>query len=224
MQPTPEQYAALAAQQQAEHQQQLLQQQWMQAAYQQQQAEQQQPQVFAAAGALGAPPTVLCCTCGTAIEWNPSNMCVNCLRGRVDIMITEGIPKQAVVHWCRNCGRYLQPPKNWIPANLESKELLTLLIKRLRGLNKVKLVDASFIWTEPHSKRLKIKLTIQKEVFNSTILQQAFIVEYIVENLQCDACKRVGADQHWKAVVQVRQRANGAADSQVWGARALHQH
>jgi nonsense-mediated mRNA decay protein 3 len=25
----------------------------------------------------------------------------------------------------------------------------------------VKLVDAGFIWTEPHSKRLKVKLTIQ---------------------------------------------------------------
>ena len=26
------------------------------------------------------------------------------------------------------------------------------------------LVDAGFIWTEPHSKRVKVKLTIQKEV------------------------------------------------------------
>ena len=34
------------------------------------------------------------------------------------------------------------------------------------GLQKVKLVDAGFIWTEPHSKRLKTKLTIQKEVLN----------------------------------------------------------
>jgi NMD protein affecting ribosome stability and mRNA decay len=28
----------------------------------------------------------------------------------------------------------------------------------------VRLVDAGFIWTEPHSKRIKVKLTIQKEV------------------------------------------------------------
>ena len=26
------------------------------------------------------------------------------------------------------------------------------------------LVDAGFIWTEPHSKRVKVKLTVQKEV------------------------------------------------------------
>ena len=31
-------------------------------------------------------------------------------------------------------------------------------------LLKVRLVDASFVWTEPHSKRLKVKLTIQKEI------------------------------------------------------------
>ena len=30
--------------------------------------------------------------------------------------------------------------------------------------SQVKLVDAVWIWTEPHSKRLKIKLTVQKEV------------------------------------------------------------
>ena len=29
---------------------------------------------------------------------------------------------------------------------------------------KVRLVDAGFVWTEPHSKRIKVKLTIQKEV------------------------------------------------------------
>lgn len=32
----------------------------------------------------------------------------------------------------------------------ESKELLTYCIKRVRGLQKVKLVDAAFVWTEPH--------------------------------------------------------------------------
>ena len=32
----------------------------------------------------------------------------------------------------------------------ESKELLTYCIKRVKGLQKVKLVDASFVWTEPH--------------------------------------------------------------------------
>ena len=39
-----------------------------------------------------------------------------------------------------------------------------MCLKRLKGLNKVHLVDAGFVWTEPHSKRIKVKLTVQKEV------------------------------------------------------------
>ena len=62
-------------------------------------------------------------------------------------------------------------------AELESKELLTFCVKKVKGLSKVKLVDAGFIWTEPHSRRLKLKLTIQAEVLNGAILQQTFVVE-----------------------------------------------
>jgi hypothetical protein len=49
-------------------------------------------------------------------------------------------------------------------ARPESQELLAICLKKLKGLNKVRLIDAHFIWTEPHSKRLRISLTIQKEV------------------------------------------------------------
>jgi NMD protein affecting ribosome stability and mRNA decay len=70
-----------------------------------------------------------------------------------------------------------QPPKAWVRADLESKELLTFCVKKVKGLNKVKLVDAGFLWTEPHSRRLKVKVTIQKEVLNGAILQQTFVVE-----------------------------------------------
>ncbi len=62
-------------------------------------------------------------------------------------------------------------------AELESKELLTFCVKKVKGLGKVKLVDAGFIWTEPHSRRLKLKLTVQAEVLNGAILQQTFVVE-----------------------------------------------
>lgn len=52
--------------------------------------------------------------------------------------------------------RYLQPPAEWISCALESRELLALCLKRLKGLQRVKLVDAGFAWTEPHSKRIKV--------------------------------------------------------------------
>ncbi|RHZ80547.1 hypothetical protein Glove_134g186 [Diversispora epigaea] len=151
-------------------------------------------------------PSILCCQCGTAIAPNPSNMCINCIRNEVDI--TEGIPKQAVLLFCRNCERYLQPPNIWIRADLESRDLLALCLKRLKGLSKVRLIDAGFIWTEPHSRRIKVKLTIQKEVFTSTILQQIFEVEFTVNYQQCTDCTRVMAKNTWQAIVQVRQKVD----------------
>lgn len=56
------------------------------------------------------------------------------------------------------CFRYLQPPAEWVVAALESRELLALCLKKLKGLNRVKLIDAGFAWTEPHSKRIKVLL------------------------------------------------------------------
>lgn len=134
-------------------------------------------------------------------------MCVNCLRLEVDI--SEGIPKQLIISWCKGCGRYLEPPSKWITCTLESKELLMFCLRRVKGLSKVKLIEANFVWTEPHSKRLKVKLTCQKEVYNSTILQQTFIIEYIISNQFCVDCHQheAGGDENtWVSVAQVRQK------------------
>ncbi|KAF6250964.1 hypothetical protein COO60DRAFT_1678393 [Scenedesmus sp. NREL 46B-D3] len=162
---------------------------------------------------------VLCCLCGTNILPNPSNMCVNCIRSQVDI--TEGIQKQVTILWCKECGRYLQPPKHWVRAEPESKELLTFCTKRIRGLQKVKLVDAGFIWTEPHSKRLKVKVTIQDEVMNGTILQQGFVVEFVVENHMCLECNRANANPNsWTACVQVSAAPAGCGWFATWTLRA----
>ncbi|KAL3891578.1 hypothetical protein ACJMK2_003834 [Sinanodonta woodiana] len=149
---------------------------------------------------------ILCCQCGTQIEPNLANMCVACLRSQVDI--TEGIPKQAILYFCKKCERYLHPPNTWISAQLESRELLSVCLKKLKGLSKVRLIDAGFVWTEPHSMRIKVKLTIQKEVMNGAILQQVFVVEYVVNSQMCDDCHRVEAKDFWRAVVQVRQKTD----------------
>ena len=42
----------------------------------------------------------------------------------------------------------------------ESKEVLMICIKRLKNLNKDRLVHAEFIWSEPYLKRIKVKLRI----------------------------------------------------------------
>jgi len=72
---------------------------------------------------------------------------------------------------------------------------------------KVRLVDAAWVWTEPHSMRLKIRLTIQREVESGgTILQQSFVVDFIVRNQQCTECQAAFRQGSWKVLVQVRQR------------------
>lgn len=152
----------------------------------------------------GTVAKILCCQCGSLIEPNQSNMCIGCLRTRTDI--SEGIPKQATIYFCKSCERYQQDQGKWVRAELESNDLLTLCLKKLKGLNKVEMVDAAFIWTEPHSRRIKIKLTIQKEVARGDTLKQIFEVEYVVSTQMCDLCHRIEARDFWKAKVQVRQR------------------
>ncbi|KAK9474238.1 NMD3 family-domain-containing protein [Dipodascopsis tothii] len=149
--------------------------------------------------------TVLCCNCGVPIDGTTGlSMCMDCIRLSVDI--TEGIPRESSLNFCRNCERFLRPPNQWVTAALESRELLALCLKRLKGLNKVRLVDAHFIWTEPHSRRIKVKLTVQGEAFNNTIIQQSFEVEYVVVATQCPDCAKSFTANTWRATVQIRQK------------------
>ena len=83
---------------------------------------------------------------------------------------------------------------------------LALLLRKPRGLAAARLADASFIWTEPHSRRLKLKVTIQKEVVSGAVLQQQFTVEFILSNKQCTGCQRREAKDTWVAVLQMRQK------------------
>lgn len=146
---------------------------------------------------------VLCCTCGTTIRPNPATMCVQCLRNEVDI--TEGIPSEVVIFSCRGCARYLGGI-SWIDCDRESPDMLALCLKRIPGLKrKVRLVDAAFIWTEEHSRRIKVKITIQKDV-HGVILQQILVVEFVVNNQCCDECQKLACNQAWTSCVQVRQK------------------
>lgn len=44
------------------------------------------------------------------------------------------------------------------------------------------------------------------QVINGAVLQQVFVVEYIVQSQMCEDCHRIEAKDFWKAVVQVRQK------------------
>ncbi|KAF2405074.1 nonsense-mediated mRNA decay protein 3 [Trichodelitschia bisporula] len=150
--------------------------------------------------------TILCCNCGVPIDGTTSAgaLCNECLKLSVDI--SNGIPREAVLLSCSDCDRWLSPPSSWLVAAPESRELLAICLRKLKGLTKVRIIDASFVWTEPHSKRIKVRITVQQEAFQGTIVQQTFEVEYVLANQQCPDCKKSYTHHTWRACVQVRQK------------------
>ncbi|KAJ4826388.1 hypothetical protein Tsubulata_026130 [Turnera subulata] len=147
--------------------------------------------------------SVLCCKCGIPMQPNAANMCVKCLRSEIDI--TEGLRRYVIIAHCPECDSYLHD-KSWIKAQLESTDLLALCIKKLNLIKAVRLVHAEFVWTEPHSKRIKVRLRVQKEVLHGAVLEQTYVAEYTQKEQMCEACTRVQANpDQWVAAVQLRQ-------------------
>mmetsp|Transcript_11814 Transcript_11814/g.13736 ORF Transcript_11814/g.13736 Transcript_11814/m.13736 type:complete len:562 (-) Transcript_11814:228-1913(-) len=149
-------------------------------------------------------PDVVCCVCGTSMKPNQANTCAACLQSKFDI--TEYVGKSGVLFKCRGCERYQKDTIGWLDCKPESKELLALCLRKVKGLKTVKLVDACFVWTEPHSKRVKVKLQLQKEVVNGVTLQENCIIEFVVQNRMCESCHAAEANLTWNSVVQVRQK------------------
>mmetsp|Transcript_7 Transcript_7/g.10 ORF Transcript_7/g.10 Transcript_7/m.10 type:complete len:335 (+) Transcript_7:58-1062(+) len=147
--------------------------------------------------------TILCPLCGTSFipSLSGTQYCLKCLNASTDI--TQGITKQGILNFCRFCNRYLRPP--WVHCDPESKQLMSLCLRKIRGLQKVKLVDVNFIWTEPHSRRIKLRIKCQKEI-NQTLVEQSFPVEFVVHYQQCEDCKKEFTPHTWTALVQVRQK------------------
>lgn len=146
---------------------------------------------------------IVCCVCSATIDANSRGICEACEKKSIDI--SSGITKQAMIHYCKTCNRYLRPP--WVNCELESKDMMSLCLSKIKGLNKAKIIDSSFVWTEPHSKTIKVKVTIQKDM-EKTIVTSSFIVEYKVEWTQCDDCKKTFTPHIWNAAVQIRQKVN----------------
>jgi nonsense-mediated mRNA decay protein 3 len=88
-------------------------------------------------------------------------------------------------------------------------------------------MDASWVWTEPHSKRLKVKLVVQREVMHGAVLQQvgsaashfslsqictlatftqAKVVTFTIRNRQAPEVAEKYRTGMWMSCVQVRQR------------------
>jgi len=146
---------------------------------------------------------IVCCICGVVMDANSEGICEACAKKNIDI--TTGITKVASLIYCRTCERYKRPP--WIKVERESQDMMNLCLSKIKGLNKVQLIDSSFVWTEPHSKEIKLKLTVQKEL-NKSLISTSFIVTFKEDWTQCEDCKKTFTPHIWRAVVQLRQKVN----------------
>jgi nonsense-mediated mRNA decay protein 3 len=177
----------------------------------------------AAGGVHGTVGKIACPLCGVLILPNATNLCYDCLKGRVDV--TEGIARQGVVTSCVECGRYTggaeqNGRERWVRCELESSDLLALCLRSLAGLGRGKakggkankggaeFVDASFIWTEPHSRRIKLSVTVERTMheYNSAVLRQKLAVELTIKTRLCPDCTKEGTGADHTSIVQVRQQ------------------
>lgn len=141
---------------------------------------------------------ILCCKCGIEIEPNEKNICFRCLNNETNLI--RGIKESMIIETCRGCERYLVPPSGWKSFSWGSQELLIFLLGRNKSIKGLQIIDSNFVYTEEHSQRMQIEITILKDG-----VQQNCTLRYTIKNMQCPNCMRSEAKQYWRAIVQLRQ-------------------
>ncbi|CAA9986405.1 60S ribosomal export protein NMD3, putative [Plasmodium knowlesi strain H] len=147
---------------------------------------------------------IACILCGDSIKANTSKMCSNCILQNVESSSANINKDTYLIYYCRECKRYLH--NRWVYCELESKELLALCLKKVNKLKKLKILDAKFLYTEPHSKRIKIHLSVQEELINNFISEMELILHYVIKYTQCDDCKKTYTPYTYNTCVSVRQK------------------
>lgn len=101
--------------------------------------------------------SILCALCGFRFIPSSGGICPTCtIKSIEDTTMLQG----DVINMCRYCNRYERPP--WMHCERESQEMLAILLKKIKGLNKVEFQSANFVWTEEHSKRIKLKVIFNR--------------------------------------------------------------
>ena len=145
---------------------------------------------------------IVCCLCSAVIDANPSGICEVCAKKNIDIV--SNLPKEFTLIYCKKCDRFNRPP--WVKIERESPEMMSYCLSKLKSFNhKIKIIDSSFIYTEPHSKIIKIKVTVQKEV-DKNLINQSLIIEYKENWILCRDCQKLQTPHIWCAKVQIRQK------------------
>jgi nonsense-mediated mRNA decay protein 3 len=157
------------------------------------------------------PVQIPCCLCGTLIAPNPANQCSVCLAQQVslqaDLQRGPGGAPHNTLYQCRECRRYKLNDKHYMSCEPESPQLLALCLQQVNGLKsgKLHLVDSQWVWTEPHSMRFKLRLTV-RAVVESTTIEQRCLVELHCKFTPCPDCEKQYKNRTWGALVQIRQR------------------
>lgn len=145
---------------------------------------------------------IVCCLCSAVIDANPRGTCEACLRKSLNIKTC--IPTEFELQYCKECQRFLRPP--YVKIERESSDMMKLCLSRIKSYDKkVKIIDSNFIYTEPHSKMIKIKVTIQKEI-DKNIISQDLIIEFKEKWNICRDCQKLQTPHTWASCVQIRQR------------------
>ncbi|KAG7371142.1 NMD3 family protein [Nitzschia inconspicua] len=156
-----------------------------------------------------------CCLCGTLIVPNAANQCPSCLAQNFDLQsLLQGNDRDdpIIVYQCRQCRRFARTETHYEYCEPESPQLLSICLKHIQVLNKkghtsnqLQVVDASWIWTEPHSMRLKLRVTVRTEIEHVTIQQRVPVV-FQIHWKMCPNCNREFTNRTWHALVQLRQK------------------
>lgn len=150
--------------------------------------------------------SICCCICGLQIIPNDVNMCMDCLRTELGM---HGVDeRQMELVQCGKCARWHVRQDKWMHFEMESTQLLAMLLRKISGiLTSCTILDASWIWTEPHSRRIKINVDVERSVLdNKAQIRHKIIVEFTVKMKQCLECIREATDHSWETCVQIRQR------------------
>jgi nonsense-mediated mRNA decay protein 3 len=54
--------------------------------------------------------------------------------------------------------------------------MMGILLRRVKGVGRVQVQSASFVWTEPHSRRIKLKVQYSRELGESARVEVTEVV------------------------------------------------
>ncbi|KAH9386531.1 60S ribosomal export protein NMD3 [Nematocida major] len=147
-----------------------------------------------------------CCLCGIESMFDAS-MCFDCAVRELPKLKLETTRQ---IDRCSTCMRYSVPPSGWTTLRFEGPEMLAYLLKKIPELSKLRLVDAYFIHSEEHSKRVRMKVSIDRteEVgMPGAEHTEELDVTWVIKGKHCLDCARAASNQTWSCVVQLRQKS-----------------